>query len=379
MEKKTFFQLKVPLLNHLLTFIDFSSYFRLTKVNIQFNTVLKKNKNFYLMLSFYKCIKQLKEYSEFPNEEISTMLIENKNNKPLLKGFSDILVKEKIHKIVFTTPSEDYERYQIIMSFPFEINCFSLYKEKEEKTIEDNSFMIRQDPMKEKIQKLCQYIHTNQLDEKITTFEVVGYSSLTEFIIRYLSCFSNVSKYILRDILISKYHYLLNFKYYIDNYDDRIKTVELYNTKQIYSEHSPFILDVPFIKFCLTNVTHIDFILMSENSKSLIELYINDNPNIDKSIILKFMMIPTLKKLSIINCKLTNKDFMFEIEENSKEKIALTHFDISFNLLSNEGIAQLSKIISEFKSLELVDISHNLYNLSTLNRAQLDKRIVIHE
>ena len=118
---------------------------------------------------------------------------------------------------------------------------------------------------------------------------------------------------------------------------------------------------------------------MSENSKSLIELYINDNPNIDKSIILKFMMIPTLKKLSIINCKLTNKDFMFEIEENSKEKIALTHFDISFNLLSNEGIAQLSKIISEFKSLELVDISHNLYNLSTLNRGQLDRRIVIHE
>ena len=112
MEKKTFFQLKVPLLNHLLTFIDFSSYFRLTKVNIQFNTVLKKNKNFYLMVSFYKCIKQLKEYSEFPNEEISTMLIENKNNKPLLKGFSDILVKEKIHKIVLTTPSEDYERYQ---------------------------------------------------------------------------------------------------------------------------------------------------------------------------------------------------------------------------------------------------------------------------
>ena len=379
MEKKTFKQLKFPILNHLLAFIDFSSYFRLTQVNIKFNTVIKENTNFNLMVSFYKYIKKLKDYSEFPNDEISTILIDNKNNQPLLKGFNDILVKENIHKIVITTPNENYERYQIIMSPPFEINCFCLYKDKDVGTIQNNSFMIKQDPVKFKMQKLCQFIHENNLDKKITTFEVFGYSSVTEYIIRYLSCFSNVSKYILRDIIVTKYQYLLNFKYYIDNYDNRIKTVELYNTKQTYTEHSPFFLDVPSIKFLHTNATQLDFILLCENSTSITELYINDNPNIDKSVVLKFLMIPTLKKLSIINCKLTNKDFMFEIETNAKKTIVLTHLDISFNLLSNEGIIQLSKIISDIKSLELVDISHNLYNLSTLNRGQLDKRIEIKE
>lgn len=366
-------QLKTPLFNHFLSFFEYYSYFRLATINKKFFNAIKENKNFKLMLDFYKCIKKLNEYSEFPNEDISSMLINNKTNYPLLQGFSDIIQKENINKIIIISPNENYERYKIILSSPFEINSFCLYSNKKEEYNEGNSFMIMEDPIKSKIEKLCKYINSNHLEEKIKTFEVCGYSSLANYIIRYLSCFTNVNKYIIRDITVGKYQTILNFKSHIENYNNTIKTVELYNTKQTYSAHTPFIIDIQSIKFVHTNASQLDFIFMS-NYKYLTELYIDDNPNIDWSIVSKFIMIPTLIKLSIINCKLSNKDII-EIED--KNKISLKYFDISYNLLSNQGIIKLSKMISEIKSIEFVDVSHNLYDLNSLNRELLDKRIVI--
>ena len=129
-KRKPSFNIKNPMLEYLISFLNYSSYFNLSKINRRFREIIKNNNNFKELLTFYIKIKELHgdTTKEFPNTDITHILIENKDNIPLLKGFSDVLTKEKINKIIITKILDDFEQIKILINSPFNFSYILFYQ-----------------------------------------------------------------------------------------------------------------------------------------------------------------------------------------------------------------------------------------------------------
>lgn len=395
-KRKTFFNIKKPMLEYLINFLNYTSYFNLSKISRRFREIIKNNNNFKELLTFYIKIKELHgdTIKEFPNIDISNLLIENKNNFPLLTSFSDVLVKEKIDKIITTKILDNFEQIKILINHPFCFSSLCFYQNTKKKQLSSSmndeqlseNFFIQ--PFNENIHffpLLSNYFKENKLCEKIRNIEIDGFSQVSPITYESLtSILTEIENISYKNLCIHSYKRLISFISY-SNFN-KLTKFELHNVRASYGQECLIYLgrlrSLKKLTFIESNITSEIFLFISLNLK-LTEINFSSIVLTDGRDTIKLLFsMHSLEKITLSKCNIKNKDVeKLDLIDVGIENIKLMYINLTNNLLSDKGIYYVSRFTSKIKTIELIDIRNNLYNREKIGQEVknniIDNRMII--
>ena len=395
-KRKPSFNIKNPMLEYLISFLNYSSYFNLSKINRRFREIIKNNNNFKELLTFYIKIKELHgdTTKEFPNTDITHILIENKDNIPLLKGFSDVLTKEKINKIIITKILDDFEQIKILINSPFNFSYILFYQKTKIKPrsssmngeqLMQNFFNTSYNENINFFPLLSNYFKENNLCEKIRNIEIDGFSQCSPITYENLtSILSQIESISYRNLSIHSYKCLTSFIACSDF--NKLTKFELHNIRASYGQECLIYLGkLPSLKkltFIQSNITSDIFLFISLNLK-LVEIDFSSSIFSEGKDTIKLLFsMHSLEKITLSKCNINNKDVeKLDLIDVGIDNIKLKYINLTNNLLSDKGVYYVSRFTSKIKSIEQIDLRNNLYNrekieLEIANKV-IDNRIIL--